>query len=99
VSPAAAALTEPAAYRNALLNGNAHLAVPHLTFDYFSLSELMTSLATLLAGLLLAWWYVRRAREPRPVRALRVLHTGSVNDYALFATTGILASITVMVAR
>jgi multicomponent Na+:H+ antiporter subunit D len=38
---------------------------------------------------LLAWWYVRRDTEPRPVTVLRRLHTGSVNDYALYSAVGI----------
>jgi multicomponent Na+:H+ antiporter subunit D len=99
VSPAAAVLTEPAAYSHALLTGTAPLRLPHLTFPYFAFSELATSLGTLLAGLGLAWYYVRLPREPRVIAAIRRLHTGSVNDYALYAAGGLLISIVVMVTQ
>jgi multisubunit Na+/H+ antiporter MnhE subunit len=39
-----------------------------------------------------AWGYLR-IREPAPVRMLRALHNGSVNDYAAYATAGLLAVI------
>jgi multicomponent Na+:H+ antiporter subunit D len=45
-----------------------------------------------LVAIALARWYLR-AREPLPVRALRALHTGSVNDYAAYAILGSLAVI------
>ena len=48
-----------------------------------------------VAGTALAWAYLR-AREPGPVRLLRAVHTGSVNDYAAYAVAGLLAVIAVL---
>jgi len=47
---------------------------------------------TRLAAALVGWGYLR-AREPAPVRVLRGVHTGSVNDYAAYAVAGLLAVI------
>jgi multicomponent Na+:H+ antiporter subunit D len=35
---------------------------------------------------------LRARRMPAPVRWLRALHTGSVNDYAAYATVGFVAT-------
>jgi multicomponent Na+:H+ antiporter subunit D len=50
-------------------------------------------------GLLLAWWYVRRSREPRPITWLRALHTGSVNDYAAYSVTGLVVVAAALLAH
>ena len=42
----------------------------------------------IVAGLLVAWWYVRRESKPRPVSWLRSLHIGSVNEYASWSLLG-----------
>lgn len=51
-------------------------------------TDLLTSLAEVIIGILLAAAYIRWG-EPRPVGWLRRLHTGSVNDYATFAVAGL----------
>jgi len=48
--------------------------------------------ATLLAGGLLAWTYMR-IREPRAVGMLRAIHNGSVNDYAAYGVFGVVAAV------
>ncbi|MDQ2706259.1 MAG: Fe-S-binding domain-containing protein [Actinomycetota bacterium] len=66
------------------------MAPTTISFDYNDLAELLsTGISVVLAGAL-TWWYLRHP-EPRPVRALRALHTGSVQDYAGFAVLGLIA--------
>ncbi|MGI8802238.1 MAG: complex I subunit 5 family protein [Solirubrobacteraceae bacterium] len=94
-APAAASLLHAAPYATGVLTGSAHL--PHLavSFDYFKPTELLSVAGTALAGLLLAAAYLRIA-EPAPIRLLRALHTGSVNDYAAFSAVGILCAVVVL---
>ncbi|MDQ6649496.1 MAG: Fe-S-binding domain-containing protein [Actinomycetota bacterium] len=92
-APAAASLTDGATYSRAVLAGGARLAVPRIPFDYLAPAELLTVVGTVLAGLALAWWYLRHS-EPRVVRGLRALHNGSVNDYAAYATLGAVVTVT-----
>lgn len=88
VSPAVAMLTHPGTYAHAALAQGVHLQIASIPFDYGEPTDLLTALGTVVAGLLLAWWYVRRGSEPKPITWLRRLHTGSVNDYVLYAATG-----------
>lgn len=88
VAPAAAILRQPATYAHAALAPNVSLPVTAISFDYADPTDLVIAFGTIAAGLLLAWWYVRRDREPTAVTWLRDLHTGSVNDYALYAAAG-----------
>jgi len=92
MAPAAASLLHPARYAGGVLSGTAHLPVPHLLFDYVSPAELAGVAASAVIAAVAAWGYLR-IREPAPVRALRAVHTGSVNDYAAYAATGLLAVI------
>ena len=71
-----------------------HDALP-ISFQYLSVAELFTTLGTDLAGLALAWWYVRRP-EPLLMRAAWAMHTGSVNDYAGYAVLGIVVTVTAL---
>jgi multicomponent Na+:H+ antiporter subunit D len=87
-APAASALIHPATYVNAVLSGSGRLARLPVTFDYGKLSDVLVALAEIALGLVLAVIYLR-VREPRPVTWLRRLHTGSVNDYAGYALTGL----------
>jgi multicomponent Na+:H+ antiporter subunit D len=95
-APAAAVLSQGRDYAAATLSGHGRLKVPGPTFDYLSPSGLLTLAGTLVLGLLLAWWYVRREHEPRPITVLRALHTGSVNDYALYAVLGLVVAVVVV---
>jgi multicomponent Na+:H+ antiporter subunit D len=73
---------------NAVLSGSGTLARLPVTFEYGKLSDVLVALVEIALGLALAVIYLR-VREPRPVTWLRRLHTGSVNDYAGYALTGI----------
>lgn len=86
--PAASVLLHPHAYATAVLSGAGTVAKLPVTFEYGKLSDLLVALAEIAIGLILAVVYLR-VREPRPVTWLRRLHTGSVNDYAGYALTGL----------
>ena len=90
VSPAAAALTHPDSYAAGVLTGQASLPTVTIGFSYFTMTDLAITVATIVVGVALAIWYLRKP-EPRPITALRNLHTGSVNDYAAAAAAGIIA--------
>jgi multicomponent Na+:H+ antiporter subunit D len=98
VAPAAGALLAPAAYARGALGAQVHLAAPSVHVDYFGAASLLTMAGTVLAGLALAWWYVRRRSEPRSVSWLRALQTGSVNDYACYAAAGTVVVVAVLLA-
>jgi multicomponent Na+:H+ antiporter subunit D len=95
IAPATAWLTTSGAYARAVLNRVGSLPPAAVHFDYWSATELLTVAGTVLAGLLLAWWYVRHD-EPRVVTGLRAVHNGSVNDYASYAAAGIAATTAVV---
>jgi multicomponent Na+:H+ antiporter subunit D len=90
--PAAAGLLHAGAYSRGLMAGGIGLPLPRVGFRYFDPVELLTVAATVVAGLALARVYLRIS-EPRPIRLLRALHTGSVNDYAAFWVVGVLAAL------
>jgi multicomponent Na+:H+ antiporter subunit D len=86
--PAASVLLHPGTYVHAVLSGSGTVVRLPVTFDYGKLSDVLVALAEIALGLVLAVVYLR-VREPRPVTWLRRLHTGSVNDYAGYALTGL----------
>jgi multicomponent Na+:H+ antiporter subunit D len=92
MAPAASSLLHPARYAAGVLSGVARLPALHVPFDYVSSGELASVAGGTIVAALLAWGYLQ-TREPLPVRALRRAHTGSVNDYAAYAVTGLLAVI------
>ena len=85
----------PARYASGVLTGLSRLPPLHVPFDYVSVEELIVVAGCAIAGAALARAYLR-AREPGPVRLLRAVHTGSVNDYAAYAVAGMLAVIAVL---
>ena len=95
MAPAVAGLLLPARYASGVLTGLTRLPVPHLPFDYVSPGELASVAGCVIAGAALGWAYLR-TREPGPIRVLRAVHTGSVNDYAAYAVAGMLAVIAVL---
>jgi multicomponent Na+:H+ antiporter subunit D len=97
VEPAVGGLLAAKAYSHGVLTaGGVRLPIPSVSFSYFSGTDLGLVAGTVLAGLALAWVYVRRP-EPAPVRWLRALHNGSVNDYtAYFAAGGFVAVLTLL---
>jgi multicomponent Na+:H+ antiporter subunit D len=95
MAPAASGLLHPARYARAVLSGSAQLPVARIPFDYVSPAELISVAASLVLAAGLAWGYLR-TREPRLIRGLQAMHTGSVNDYAAYAAAGTLAAIAVL---
>jgi multicomponent Na+:H+ antiporter subunit D len=90
-APAAALLTDPDSYQRGVLTGFAQLGTHPVRFAYLDPTHLVVVAVTVLSGLLLARWSMRRD-EPLPIiRGLRGVHTGSVNDYAMYASAGIAA--------
>jgi multicomponent Na+:H+ antiporter subunit D len=88
ITPAAAGLLDAGGYAGAVLGSGGPVPAGLVAFSYGKPSDLALAAAEIVAGVLLAAVYLR-VREPRPVTWLRRLHTGSVNDYAVFAAAGI----------
>jgi multicomponent Na+:H+ antiporter subunit D len=97
-SPAASILLHPAVYASATLG--TRTPVPPLTieFSYLDPETLLTAFAEIAVGLLLLLVVLRLRRAPVPLRWLRAVHTGSANDYAAFATVGLVAAAFVLLA-
>jgi multicomponent Na+:H+ antiporter subunit D len=89
-APAAALLINPDSYQQGVLSGFARLPTHPVQFAYLDPTHLVVVGVTVLSGLLLARWLMHRD-EPLVIRGLRRLHTGSVNDYAMYASAGIAA--------
>jgi multicomponent Na+:H+ antiporter subunit D len=96
-APSASVLLDARTYARGVLAGTAD--VPHLavSFSYGNVSDLLVAFLTTALGAALAAVYVR-VPEPRPIRVLRAVHTGSVNDYAGFAAAGLLTVLLVLLA-
>lgn len=101
-APAASSLLHPDEWAVAVLSGRAGVPPLDVTFEYWTFSGLLIVASTVLAGVLIAWWAVRwttrEVPQPRALRALRALHSGSVNDYVAFFTVGLIATLTVLLA-
>jgi multicomponent Na+:H+ antiporter subunit D len=95
MAPAASGLLHPARYARAVLSGSAPLTPAGIPFDYVSPAELISVAASIVLAAVLAWGYLRM-QEPRVIRGLRAMHTGSANDYAAYAVAGTLAAIAVL---
>jgi multicomponent Na+:H+ antiporter subunit D len=95
MAAAAASLLHPAVYTRTALGALTRLPALHIPFDYADPAAVAETAATLIAGAVLAWRYMR-ITEPAPVRALRKAHTGSVNDYAAFAAAGTVIVVAVL---
>lgn len=91
-APAAAVVLDPARYATGVLNGQVALSLVDVHFSFGNVTDIMTALGTMAAGAVLAVWYLR-VDEPRPVRWLRAVHTGSVNDYAAMAVAGLVVCV------
>ncbi|HZQ30788.1 MAG TPA: proton-conducting transporter membrane subunit [Mycobacterium sp.] len=94
--PAAAGLLDPARYAAAVLGGPAALPGLHVHFEYLDANKLLLVAGEVVLGLLVLWLSVRGRVVESLVGWLRRLHTGSVNDYATFATVGLLVVTSVM---
>jgi len=92
MAPAASGLLHPQQYAHDVLAGVGSLPHVLVTFDYTDVMELVLLVVSVGLGALLTAFYLR-SKEPLPVRALRAVHTGSVNDYAAFLAAGAVAVI------
>jgi multicomponent Na+:H+ antiporter subunit D len=89
--PAAAGLLDPAGYAAGALGQTVTLGASTAHFDYLRMSTIALVLAELALGALVLALAVRQKGVPRAVAWLRKIHTGSINDYAMFAAAGIIA--------
>jgi multicomponent Na+:H+ antiporter subunit D len=64
--------------------------------EVFHSSHLALTALTIVLGVIVAWWYVRRESEPRPIGWLRRLHNGSVNEYASWSVLGLVMLVAVL---
>ena len=87
--PAAAIVLDPVRYATGVLAGSGPVGRVDLSFHYADPIGLLATAGEVLGGLLLAAWTVRGGRLPG-LAWLRRVHTGSVNDYAAYAVTGLL---------
>ncbi len=96
-APAASILLHPADYARGVLARAGDVSASTVSFSYGNVGDLLLTALTVALGVALAVAYVRMP-EPAPVRLLRAVHTGSVNDYAALATAGLLLSVLVVLA-
>jgi multicomponent Na+:H+ antiporter subunit D len=91
----AAGLLQADTYATAVLGAARRLATAPVSFSYTSADAVLSLAVTLVLGGALAW---RAAtwRQPSPLRALRAVHTGSVNDYAAYLVAGIVLVVAVL---
>jgi multicomponent Na+:H+ antiporter subunit D len=87
--PAAATLVDGHVYAQAALGHSRHLTVHPTTLEVWHSSHLALTALMIVVGLILAWWYVRRETDPRPISWLRRLHNGSANEYASWSILGL----------
>jgi len=92
MAPAASGLLHPQQYAHDVLAGVGSLSHVVVDFNYTDLMELVLIVVSVGLGALLTVGYLR-SKEPLPVRALRAVHTGSINDYAAFLAAGAVAII------
>ncbi len=96
MAPAASGLLHPSVYSHGVLRAAAVGLPPlHVHSSFVSLEGLLSTGITLLAGGFVASHVVRHG-VPRPVEMLRGLHTGSVNDYAMYSVLGIVVGVAVL---
>jgi len=91
--PAASALLRGHAFASALLHGHGRIQPVHVAFTYLDPVDLALVAATAAAGVALAAVVIRAERLPGWVERVRDIHTGSVNDYATYATAGIVLTL------
>jgi multicomponent Na+:H+ antiporter subunit D len=89
--PAAAGLLDPAGYAAGALGQTVALGASAAHFDYLRTSTIALVVAELALGAVVLTLAVRQNGVPRAVAWLRRIHTGSINDYAMFAGLGIIA--------
>jgi multicomponent Na+:H+ antiporter subunit D len=96
-APAASVLLHPTAYAQAVLARAGDVPASTVTFSYGNGGDLLLTALTVVVGVVVAVGYLRMP-EPAPIRWLRAVHTGSVNDYAALAITGVIVGTVVVLA-
>ena len=91
-APGASILLHPSTYASAALSAGTVVPKLPVSFDYGNPKTGLITGCELVVGIALLVLVVRRPRVTRVVDWLRALHTGSVNDYAAFATIGLAAA-------
>jgi len=94
--PAAATLVDPHLYAQAAMSHSSGFSVEPTKLEVFHSSHLALTALTIVLGVIVAWWYVRRESEPRPIGWLRRLHNGSVNEYASWSVLGLVMLVAVL---
>jgi multicomponent Na+:H+ antiporter subunit D len=83
-APAVSTLLHPAEYARGVLARVGDVPASAVSFSYGNVGDLLVAALTVVLGVALAIAYLRMP-EPAPIRLLRAVHTGSVNDYAVLA--------------
>lgn len=89
--PSAATLLHPDYYAAVALGKLVPRPAETVEVSYFAAASIVPAVLELAAGLALCWAVIRWP-EPPPIRWLRRLHTGSINDYAMFTAVGLLVT-------
>jgi len=95
MAPAGAGFLQAGRYAATVLGSPKALAIPHIASPFVSAQGLAsTAVTVVLGGLIARWWLTAPESSPirAPIRVLRGLHTGSVNDYTAFAVTGLVVA-------
>ncbi|MBV8951571.1 MAG: Fe-S-binding domain-containing protein [Actinobacteria bacterium] len=96
MAPAAAGLLDAPVYARGVLHATAvQLPQLHVHSSFVSMEGILSTGITLVVGGLLASFVVRRG-TPRPITLLRGFHTGSANDYAMYAVLGLVVGVAVL---
>jgi multicomponent Na+:H+ antiporter subunit D len=95
-APAAAGLLDPAGYAAAALGAAATVPVACVGYRHLDANALGLTAIELLLGLGLVAVVLRTDRVSKLLRWPRRVHTGSINDYAAFATVGMIAAACVL---
>jgi multicomponent Na+:H+ antiporter subunit D len=91
--PAAATLVDPHLYGEGAMGHSRAFTVEPTTMEVLYPSHLALTALMIVVGLIVAWWYVHRESEPRPISWLRRLHNGSANEYASWSVLGLVVLI------
>jgi hypothetical protein len=92
IALAAQTLHDASGYSHAVLTGVGTIGHGHVAFDYFAPAELVTVVVTLVLAAPLARWATVHSGA-RSIARLRAIQSGSVNDYAIYQTVGLIVVI------
>jgi multicomponent Na+:H+ antiporter subunit D len=96
---ASAALLAPAHTSATILGARSRVPAPTIPYEFVTLIDVVTVVGMLAAGIAIAVWILRRG-VPAPVRWIRAVHTGRVQDDAAALLAGfVLVVLAVALAR